>query len=233
MVKTRKKAAIEHSTSSPRHSNENAELLKVLTSLVSTLVEQSAPKESTVSTPVPPPVSLSQTVPPQRPLQQLIIPKLTSPDNMSIPQFRDWKQRWTDYSKAQQLQNVSTDTQHGILRSALDQEWTMLWNSGRLSIKDDTSVTEILKFMEEYLRRRRNPLLDRQEFIKRDQMSGESADRYFAALNTLDDACAHDNPSIPFSIQNQLQEIRIRDRLICGLQFAGQRGTTSDTCRKF
>ncbi|CAG9815511.1 unnamed protein product [Phaedon cochleariae] len=162
------------------------------------------------------------------------MPKLSSPETLTIPQFRDWRQRWEDYSRSQQLQSQPIDSQQGILRSALDNEWTMLWNSSRIRIAPSTDLSIIIELMEAYLRRRRNPLLDRQAFHRRDQQPGECVDRYFAALKELDDACDHDaefkcktcnDPchtecnkcSIAFPLTSHLQEIRIRDRLICGL----------------
>ena len=39
-----------------------------------------------------------------------------------------------------------------------------------------------------YVRRRRNPLLDRQAFHRRDQQEGETVDQYFSVLSDLHDA---------------------------------------------
>ncbi|UYV75083.1 K02A2.6-like, partial [Cordylochernes scorpioides] len=84
--------------------------------------------------------------------------------------------------------------------------------------------------------RSENPLLDRQDFHRRDQQTGESVDRYFAALKALDDSCAHEldfkcstcgDPCITictkracgktFALAGYQQQLRNRDRLICGL----------------
>ncbi|CAL8135979.1 unnamed protein product [Orchesella dallaii] len=163
-------------------------------------------------------------------------PKLTNPEGMTITLFRDCKQRWNDFSSTQQVEQYPMEAQHGILRAAIDPEWTMLWNSSRLKIKHDSSLREILILMEAYIRQKRNPLLDRQEFHRRDQFNGESVDRYYAALRVLDDACSHEGelrccrcltgPVLEslcacgevFDLEKQMQEIRIRDRFICGLR---------------
>lgn len=125
--------------------------------------------------------------------RSLPTPKLTSSESLTITQFRDWNQRWNDFSTAQKLNQCALDTHHGILRSALDSEWTMLWKSSRLGIAEDDDTSEIITKMEQYLRGKRNPLLDRQEFHRRDQQPGESVDHYFAALKALDDVCAHED----------------------------------------
>ncbi len=211
--------------------NSNEELLRmlaqqqtVLTNLVQTLATQPAPQAAT-----PPPQPTTHI---DRSVQ---LPKLAGPEELSIPAFRDWKQRWLDFSNSRQLTTQSIDAQHGVLRSALHPEWTQLWSFGRLQITSTTAITDILLELEGYLRQKRNPLLDRKDFHRRDQQPGESIDRYYATLKSLDDACSHDaellceacnapcppgclSCNIEFPLAKYLQDIRIRDRLICGLQ---------------
>jgi len=169
-------------------------------------------------------------------VKKMDIPKLCGPENLQLSLFRDWRQRWEEYSAAQRLtQDCSLLTQHGILRSALDSEWTILWNAGCLNITTSHSVDEAIQLMEDYLRKKRNPLLDRQEFHRRDQQPGESVDKYFAALKSIDGVCAYDDlinctkcdTNCSFVCDQckdktdpstQLQNIRLRDRLICGLR---------------
>ncbi|UYV80904.1 K02A2.6-like [Cordylochernes scorpioides] len=150
--------------------------------------------------------------------------------------FRDWKQRWNDYVDAQQVATFTLSTQQVTLRAALHSEWTILWQSGRLHISTTTTLDEAVNALEAYLRKKRNPLLDRQDFHRRDQQTGESVDRYFAALKALDDSCAYEldfkcstcgDPCITtctkracgktFALAGYQQQLRIRDRLICGL----------------
>ncbi|ODN00004.1 Transposon Tf2-6 polyprotein [Orchesella cincta] len=131
-------------------------------------------------------------------------PRLATPDRMTIIQFRDWKQRWNDFASTQQILQYPIEAQHGILH------------------KPDSPIVEVLKLMEAYIRQKRNPLLDRQEFHRRDQNAGESVDRYYAALRVLDDACSHEGElqCAKCSITPELvdADIRIRDRFICGLR---------------
>ncbi|CAL8106515.1 unnamed protein product [Orchesella dallaii] len=224
MVKSRKQRATEDAdeTEAPVSTSD---LLKILSGIAQTLSAQSLASQSAQP-------SSSHHV--NRSLQ---LPKLPAPDELTIPSFRDWKQRWVDYSHSQQLIKLTVETQHGILRSALHKEWTMLWTSQRIPIQDSTSAEDILQLLEDYLRRKRNPLLDRQAFHRRDQQQGESVDRYFAALKSLDDACSFEddircttcygecdtvcsdlNCAQPLTLTKNLQEVRIRDRLICGLR---------------
>ncbi|UYV72781.1 HNRNPK [Cordylochernes scorpioides] len=192
------------------------------------LLQQKATRNPTPTVPL--------GAPPHHATKIIQLPKLASPEELTMSSFRDWKQRWNDYVDAQQVATFPLSTQQVTLRAALHSEWTILWQSGRLHISTTTTLDEAVNALEAYLRKKRNPLLDRQDFHRRDQQTGESVDRYFAALKALDDSCAHEldfecstcgDPCITrctkracgktFALAGYQQQLRIRDRLICGL----------------
>ncbi|UYV80134.1 hypothetical protein LAZ67_18001802, partial [Cordylochernes scorpioides] len=194
---------------------------------IAALLQQMATRNPTPTVPL--------GAPPHHATKIIQLPKLASPEELTMSCFRDWKQRWNDYVDAQQVATFPLSTQQVTLRAALHSEWTILWQSGRLHIST-TTLDEAVNALEAYLRKKRNPLLDRQDFHRRDQQTGESVDRYFAALKALDDSCAHEldfkcstcgDPCITrctkracgktFALAGYQQQLRIRDRLICGL----------------
>ncbi|UYV73839.1 hypothetical protein LAZ67_11001072 [Cordylochernes scorpioides] len=195
---------------------------------IAALLQQMATRNPTPTVPL--------GAPPHHATKIIQLPKLASPEELTMSSFRDWKQRWNDYVDAQQVPTFPLSTQQVTLRAALHSEWTILWQSGRLHISTTTTLDEAVNALEAYLRKKRNPLLDRQDFHRRDQQTGESVDRYFAALKALDDSCAHEldfkcstcgDPCITrctkracgqtFALAGYQQQLRIRDRLICGL----------------
>ncbi|UYV80277.1 HNRNPK, partial [Cordylochernes scorpioides] len=197
-------------------------------SSIAALLQQMATRNPTPTVPL--------GAPPHHATKIIQLPKLASPEELTMSFFRDWKQRWNDYVDAQQVATFPLSTQQATLRAALHSEWTILWQSGRLHISTTTTLDEAVNALEAYLRKKRNPLLDRQDFHRRDQQTGESVDRYFAALKALDDSCAHEldfkcstcgDPCITictkracgktFALAGYQQQLRIRDRLICGL----------------
>ena len=78
-----------------------------------------------------------------------------------------------------------------------------------------------------YIRARRNPLLDKKLFHRRDQEEGESIDQYVAAVIRINRTCAYDNEPHctrchrPCGHDAALTETRIRDRLIYRLADGG------------
>jgi len=99
--------------------------------------------------------------PPWRPVssrppvgKMIDILKLAGPETMHLTVFRDWHQRWKDYNSAQRLEDCLLETQHGILHSSLDKEWTVLCTASRLGILAKDKVETVISRMEGYLRQK-------------------------------------------------------------------------------
>ncbi len=148
--------------------------------------------------------------------KKMDIPKLGSPEEMKLIDFRDWKIRFEDYTAATRLaQDCDLNARRGILRSALDQEWTKMWTQQVIPVAPEDDTPQIIDRLEQYLRRHRHPLVDRREFIQRDQQMGEKVDNYYAALRAIDQDCGYDHAACGHGPQHR--EERLRDRLISGL----------------
>ncbi|XP_065196416.1 uncharacterized protein LOC135827906 [Sycon ciliatum] len=153
------------------------------------------------------------------------IPHLPSPDSIDLAGFLEWKVKWSDYVSLTGLcRDAGTVTQQAVLRTALNDGWVRLWQAGVVPIADGDDERVAIQKLVAFLRKRRNPLLDRKAFHGRSQRQGESISQYFSGLSQLHDACSY-----PDSLQcgrcgslcgheAQLRETRLRDRLICGLR---------------
>ncbi|QQP51999.1 Transposon Tf2-6 polyprotein [Caligus rogercresseyi] len=131
--------------------------------------------------------------------KKMDVPVLKCPEDINLADFRDWQQRFADY--------------------------TELWSTGILEIDDrKDDINDIIKKILHYIREHRNPLLDRKEFLERNQHAGESIDVYYSALKSIDESCGYDvNPTCKVCDDacghgDELQQERLRDRLICGLK---------------
>ena len=139
--------------------------------------------------------------------------------------FSDWKARWNDYVTMTRVYQEVPDVagRQAVLRSALSNEWSILWSAGRLDIKTTDDIDAVVDKLQAYVRARRNPLLDRKAFHSRDQDAGESIDQYVSALVRIDRACAYEELTLcvhcrqPCGHAATLRDARIRDRLINGL----------------
>ncbi|QQP37369.1 Transposon Tf2-6 polyprotein, partial [Caligus rogercresseyi] len=138
----------------------------------------------------------------------------------------DVPQRFADYTEVQKIMEECTlSGRQSLLRSGLDPAWTKLWSTGILEIDDrKDDINDIIKKILHYIREHRNPLLDRKEFLERNQHAGESIDVYYSALKSIDESCGYDvNPTCKVCDDacghgDELQQERLRDRLICGLK---------------
>ena len=124
------------------------------------------------------------------------IPVLQCPEDTDLTSFADWKARWHDYTVVTRFRDDTRDaeSQQAILRSALHQDWSVLWQTGRLGVKDRDDAGTVIRKLEAFFRKQHNPLLDRRAFRDRNQQE-ESGDQYYMALVRIDDPCSYeDNP---------------------------------------
>ena len=68
--------------------------------------------------------------------RKLDIPVLAGPESVDLTAFADWRQRWTDYVAITRAMTEVPEmsARQGLLRSALDSEWSVLWQTGRLGV---------------------------------------------------------------------------------------------------
>lgn len=147
--------------------------------------------------------------------KRMDVPKLKSPEDMKLVDFRDWRVRFEDFAAITRLaEDCNREARRGILRSAIHEDWTKLWAEGVIAISDAADTPEIMSALENYLRDKRHPLVDRRTFIQRDQEQGESVEAYYAALRSLDRDCGYVHTCADTVAH---REERLRDRLVSGL----------------
>ena len=134
--------------------------------------------------------------------------------------FRDWRERFEDFTAVTRLREDPIATQRGILRSALHEEWTKMWSEGTITIAEDATLGAMLDALHNYLRRHRHVLLDRKVFLDRSQQAGESVDQYCTVLRQLDRSSAYEHTC---NDRAQHQDERLRDRLVTGLEKSNMR----------
>lgn len=159
---------------------------------------------------------------------------LNSPANLTLQSFKNWQQIWDTNLVTHRLEAEPRQIRIGVLKCAIHDDWLTLWNTGNLDVTTRDDTKHILQKMYDYLRSKRHILLDREEFIRRNQQEGESIDTYLSALKKIDECCAFDEPKICGQCNNEakvlfqceecgadvadtVREERLRDRFICGL----------------
>ncbi len=114
------------------------------------------------------------------------MPILGPVEQTAIADFRTWKETFLGYSNVLKLDSECNLTgRQTMLRTALDPSWAKLWTTHMLDIKPDDDIKEILDCIGNYICKKRNPLLDRLDFYRRDQREHEGIDQYFAELQIL------------------------------------------------
>ena len=154
------------------------------------------------------------------------LPILADPQTLDLSAFVNWKSRWQDYLRLTRIETELTDAplQQAFLRTALDPAWISVWNAGLLGIQHGHLFPDIVQRLGDYLRKKHNPLASRKEFYARSQQECETADQFFSVLTRLENSCAFEDDHIctrcnrQYSYRSQFRDIRLRDRLICGLR---------------
>ena len=145
-------------------------------------------------------------------------PRLPGPDIATLADFRAWRDDFSGYVQVERLvQECSQAARQTIVKASLDGGWRQLLNAGTLEIAQTDDVDDVIGKVGDYLRRHRNPILDRMEFSRRNQRSSEQVDEYHAALRILDDNASHELEETCARCV-QTREERMRDRLITGLR---------------
>ena len=107
----------------------------------------------------------------------------------SLTDFTSWEEAWDDFSVCQHLTSQPQLTQVSALRQAFDEDLRRFLREGIIPIPANANVAQIISAVKLYIRRQRNPILDRLEFYKRCQSPSEPFDAFYTALRELFNAC--------------------------------------------
>ncbi len=106
-------------------------------------------------------------------------PRLKSPEDTTLAQFRDWRERFVEYAAITRRDTeCNRRARQGVLQEALHEDWSRLWFTGVLEVNDTHDWTDIVECMSVYLRNQRSPDLDRLTFHEWSQHASESVDKY-------------------------------------------------------
>jgi len=158
-------------------------------------------------------------------------PMLPSPDDVSLASFKSWRQRFRGYVTVSRLyEECSLQARQSLLSASLETGWDDLWSGAVLGVTPTDDVEDIIAKIGDYVRRHRNPILDRRQFLQRNQKPGETVDKYYAALRQIDDNCNYEecvqcpNCHGQTGAAEQARAERLRDRIISGLLDADIQG---------
>ena len=184
--------------------SDDSDLASVLTLLKEQIAASEAREQrlaSMLETALSPKASTSTETPPPR-----VVPtdRPTLLASATLAEFQSWEDAWQDYSRCQQLQRQDQPTRVSVLRQCLDNDLKRFIRQEVIAVQDDDDVDDIIQKIQHYVRAQRHPLLDRVEFYKRQQDSGESFDSFFTSLRELHKMCDLKDSFLCLTCQSQL-----------------------------
>ena len=146
----------------------------------------------------------------------------------TLADFTSWSEAWDDYARCQLLSSQPHETRMAAFRQALDEDLRRFIHEGVISIPSTHDVPQVMDELRAFIRRQRNPLLDRIEFYRRSQHPGETFDSWYTSLRELFHACNFSGISLcstctgrwcdpcTQSLPDVADEI-LRDRIVTGI----------------
>ncbi|XP_065182546.1 uncharacterized protein K02A2.6-like [Sycon ciliatum] len=146
----------------------------------------------------------------------------------NLAEFVSWSEAWEDYSRCQLLSAQPRETRMAAFRQALDEDLRRFVREGVIVVPNTHDVPEAMVELRKFIRRQRNPLLDRIEFYRRAQQPGETFDAWYTSLRELFHACNFAGLDVcstcsgrmcqtcQQSLQANTDEI-LRDRIVTGI----------------
>ena len=151
--------------------------------------------------------SSSAATPPSRlPAAATPAPYLSS--SASLRDFAVWREKLKGYMLLTGASLMPVDSQRAALQSLLDEDWHRVLRYG-LNVAGDASIDDVVKAMEDHLRKQRNVLVDRRAFYARVQEEGEGFEDFLCAVKELATFC---------DFCTQCFDSRMRDKVVCGLR---------------
>jgi len=131
---------------------------KRLTNLVEKTLQQ-VPQPSSTS---PPASNNSQTVS----AKPVSVDRPLLASSATLADFTAWSEAWADYA----------------LRQTLDEDLRRFLREGVISLPANPDSPDVIAALRSFIRRQRNPLLDRIFFYDRTQQRGETFDNFYTSL---------------------------------------------------
>ena len=170
----------------------------------------------------------NQNTQPSSTAKQISVERPVLLSSATLSDLTAWEEAWDDYARCQKLASQDTQTQVSAVRQALNEDLRRYLREGVIPVALNADVTAVIAAIKKYIRRQRNPLLDRIDFYNRRQHKGESFDSFFTCLKELFSACdfvelrvcrtcsgrmCTDCPKILVTANEEL----LRDRIVVGV----------------
>ena len=107
----------------------------------------------------------------------------------TLADFTAWNEAWEDYAICQQLSCQPREARVSALRQSLDEGLPRFIREGIIALTPNPDISDIITAVQKYLRRKRNPLLDRINFYSKKQQHGESFDAFYTSLREMFNQC--------------------------------------------
>ena len=153
-------------------------------------------------------------------------PVLISSATMS--DFATFEEAWADYAQCQHLSSQDRETRMSAFRQCLDEDLRRYVREQIIVFPAGADVADAMPVLRAYIRRQRNPLLDRIDFYGRRQQRGEAFDSFYTSLRELFHACDFSACSVCSTCDSALcspckQSLQkfhadiLRDRVVTGI----------------
>ncbi len=157
--------------------------------------------------------------------KRLDAPVLGPVESVTMADFRTWRDHFEGYANVLRLKTECDLTgRRTMLRSALDSSWSKLWTTQMLKILPDDDIEQILDHIRAYIRKQRNPVLDRRDFYRRSQRTQEKIDQFYADVKDIYESCEFGHEDLKCENCGELcghgkmlREEFLRDKLLFGM----------------
>ena len=103
--------------------------------------------------------------------------------------FTTWKESWEDFVRCKHHRSHDRETRVAALRQSLDEELRRYIRQDIICISEEDDDDAIIGAIKAFVRRRRNPLMDRLEFYNLKQDDNGLFDFFLTVLKELYKAC--------------------------------------------
>ena len=146
----------------------------------------------------------------------------------TLADFTPWNEAWEDYAICQQLSSQPRETRVSALRQSLDEDLRRFIREGIIALTPNPDISDIITAAQKYLRRQRNPQLDRINFYSKKQQRGESFDAFYTSLREMFNQCDFHDMSVcsnctgrmcsacPSALR-KVNDDMLRDRIVIGV----------------
>ncbi|XP_067941106.1 uncharacterized protein [Watersipora subatra] len=124
-----------------------------------------------------------------------------------VPKKDEWSTRWGRFRSLSQLDKQENQLQIDGLLYTMGSKSETIFNCLGLSTEDKQIYTKVKEGFDKYFSPRKYVIFERATFFRRDQLSGESVEKFISAINHMVDRC-------DFGDRRSEQ---IKDRIVVGI----------------